>query len=968
MRRDDYVPQPEPVRPDQSSETIRRAVSEVVAKLDALSVPRSLAEVKPDKEDFDWLTRWAGSLAGGLVERWLRSPAEGVDLNGRGRLAGDEAIGLLLMLLASERARRFAAEGFVWSVVREAFEGRARSVLFDGMGQPTFEHKHAIERAARRLQLRNVFGQLGTQAWYVSVYLQFGFTRRGISRLPIWLSGNATSESIRILLGPAASDSFCDLWFALRALRLNNISMEQARKAVESGPWVLGDWIDELLRSARARPELGTAAEAVPVSTVEVADLPFLSESRLIWDPPSAPAIQFDVVNLAEKDLEADHYDVLINGEPAVRLLRQSNGTYLAADSIRCAVSGHEFIGVLVSAGGEPVDTQQIRVWEPADEVAAFDMATGRLIDPWREAMSTERTYALLASSDLCLKPVPQVIAPICAGQYRLYFLPKGWPEELQILLKDALFWEPYLGRGRRTPEPPPDWAVVELDILPHGFLPPGSRISFNVRSPSEGVGVDGLRLGQRPLSFELRDGSYITEEVELTPDLALDSPPVVASVRRSTTAVITRMPTHLDARAIGAAQFAEGRWRAMTRDEVLTTSEAAASLFRLFLGAVGEDRLPRLALMEGHTFICRAWSKPRAIPGLAGYGLPLSITEGPYNILGGPIVTLAGEVSDRGIVEYALADSAGSSLALQLRRPLEPSEEHCVVVWLCDGGLELVTGGDVELGDDASVWRLELGGKGRPAAVAVAYEGVRVGSYCFPDIVEPLSSPVDEPAAEQSASLLRWLQAPVCSESLIRGVRDLLKRHPANVLAAWLNVRGLPPELTPSEHSEAWFGVLRHLILWSSLPPPTATRLVEFLGDAARSRGIDSPGEVAIYTASLVKNVTPFLFGSVVQALADAYDSGALSVVRLIEGAFTGLYGTATSADVASVRRDLLCESAQTMGVDEGFIEQGIVRRVIDHMLGHRRLESLDWANLCVSMNAPVFRDYLALSVLAIK
>lgn len=958
----------EGVRPDQSSETIRRAVGEVVAKLDALPVPRSLAEVKPDEEDFDWLTRWAGSLTGDLVERWLRSSAEGVDLNGRGRLAGDEAIGLLLMLLASERARRFAAEGFVWSVVREAFEGRAGSILFDGMGQPTFEHKQAIERGARRLQLRNVFGELGTQNWYVSVYLQFGFTRRGISRLPIWLSGTATSESIRILLGPAASDSFCDLWFALRALRLNNISMEQARKTVESSPWVLGDWIDELLRSARARPELGTAAEAIPVSEVEVADLPFLSDPRFIWDPPSAPVIQLDVVNLAGRDLEADHYDVLINGEPGVRLLRQPDDTYIAAGSVRCAVSGHEFIGVLVSATGEPVDTQQIRVWEPADEVAAFDMATGRPIDPWRDAMSRDRAYALLASSDLSLEPVPQVHALICDGQYRLYYLPKGWPEELQIRLGGAHFWEPYLGRGRRTPEPLPDWADIDLDIVPHGFLPPGSRISFNLRCHSEGVGIDGLRLGQRPLSFEHRDGCYITEEVELTPDLALNSSPVTAIVRRSTTAVITRVPTHLDARAIGAAQFAEGKWRAMTRDEVLTTSEAAASLFRLFLSAAGEDSLPRLALMEGHTFICRAWSKPRAIPGLAGYGLPLSICEGPYNILEEPIVYVAGEVRDRGIIEYALAGTAGGALAIQLRRPVEPSLEHAIVVWLADGRIRLLAGPDVKLGSDASVWRLHLDDGVEPAAVGVAYEGTRIGSYCFPILLDTLGLADSESAAEQAAALLWWLRAPVCSGSLIRGVRDLLDQWPANVLVGWLTGSGLPDGLKTPEHSEAWFGVLRHLIRQNSLPPPTATRLVEFLGDAVRSRGIDSPSEVTIYTASLVKNVTPFLFRSVVQALADTYDSGALSVVPLIEGAFTGLHGTAASADVASVRRDLLCESAQTMGVDDGFIEQGIVRRVIDHILGHRRLEPLDWANLCVSMNAPVFRDYLALSVLAIK
>ena len=945
------------VSPDRSSETIRVAVSGLVGKLDALAAPRSLAELSPDEDDFDWLTRWAESLAGGLVERWLRSPAEGVDLNGRGRLSGDEAIGLLLMLLASERARRFAAEGFIWSAVRDAFQGRARSVLFDGMGQPTFDHKEAIERAARRLHLRNVFGELGTQNWYVSVYLQFGFTRKGIKRLPFWLSGHTTSEAIRILLGSAVSDSFSDLWFALRALRLNNISAEQAHRVIQASPWVLDDWTEGLLRSAKARPELGTAAEAIPISTVDVVDLPFLSEPTLVWDPPNTPAIRLDVVNLADKDLEADYHDVLINGELGVRLLRQPDGTYLATGTIQRALSHHEAI-----------DTQEIRVWDPADEVAAFDLASGRRLDPWRDAMSTERSYALLASSDLVLEPAPKVSASICDGQFRLHFLPKGWPDELRIYLGEAVFWEPYLGKGQRIPKPAPDWAEIEVDVLPHGFLSPGSRIALAVRSLNSGVSIDGLRLGQRPLEFERVDGSYVTEEFELTPDLALDSPPLIASVRRAANAIITRAPTDLDARAIGVAQFTDGRWRALSRHEIVTTSEAAASLFRLFLGGAGEHKLARFALMEGHTFICRAWSKPRAIPGLAGYGLPLSISEGPYNIIGGPIAHLASEVRDRGIVEYALAESSGGSLALQLRRPVEPSEEHAVVVWRSDGDLEIVTGRNIAPGDDSSVWRLRVPSGPAPAAVAIAYQGTRIGSYCFPALVETLGSTDDELAVERSASLLWWLRAPVCSASLIGGVRSLLRKRPANVLAGWLTGRGLPQELSSSEHSEAWFGALRHLVLWSPLPPQTAVRLVEFLVESASARGMYSPDGATIYVAALVKNVTPFMFESVVQALGDTGVSGSVPVRELLERALTSLLPSAPMGDVVSARRELLRESAQVMGVDEAFVEQGVVRRVADHILRRRRLEPLDWANLCVSMNAPVFRDYLALSILELK
>jgi len=57
-----------------------------------------------------------------------------------------------------------------------------------------------MEAAARKLHLRHVFGVEGTQNYYVSVYLQFGFTRNGLPRLPFWLAGQAQTEAIAYLL------------------------------------------------------------------------------------------------------------------------------------------------------------------------------------------------------------------------------------------------------------------------------------------------------------------------------------------------------------------------------------------------------------------------------------------------------------------------------------------------------------------------------------------------------------------------------------------------------------------------------------------------------------------------------------------------------------------------------------------------------------------------------------------------
>ena len=110
-------------------------------------------------------------------------------------------------------------------------------------GQPREAFKDAMEASARKLNLRHVYGQEGTQEYYLSVYLQFGFTRRGMARLANWLVGQPTTEAIQYLSGARGaavrSESFTQLWDTLRNYRTNNITEARARQTLAENPWVL---------------------------------------------------------------------------------------------------------------------------------------------------------------------------------------------------------------------------------------------------------------------------------------------------------------------------------------------------------------------------------------------------------------------------------------------------------------------------------------------------------------------------------------------------------------------------------------------------------------------------------------------------------------------------------------------------------------------------------------------------------
>src|SRR5207248_7872649 len=143
------------------------------------------------------------------------------------RFSSREVLGWLLLLLASEAARREGREDEgLWAAVRRGADGRPRFAeetdreLFV-RGRPTRPHREALEAAAQRLHLRHQFGAEGLGDAHASVLLQCGVTRRACrERLYLWLDGRESPETLeRLLRGPLASESFADLWAHLYHFR-----------------------------------------------------------------------------------------------------------------------------------------------------------------------------------------------------------------------------------------------------------------------------------------------------------------------------------------------------------------------------------------------------------------------------------------------------------------------------------------------------------------------------------------------------------------------------------------------------------------------------------------------------------------------------------------------------------------------------------------------------------------------------
>ena len=215
---------------DGGDRTIQEAVVALLERAQEqklLSNKWSFAELQLDNDDFQWLCDWTPHLSGIMARSWLvEEPWRNISIGHR-ECACATALGSLLLLFIAETARRTATEGILWTSFPQEYFSKSTLYLLYNNGQPTRALKDALEMAARWLKLRHVFGIEGLQNWFDTVYLQFGFTHRGFQRrLPEWLVGQGRTQAMQHLLdGSVCSETFTDLWDALRNFRRNNIKL-----------------------------------------------------------------------------------------------------------------------------------------------------------------------------------------------------------------------------------------------------------------------------------------------------------------------------------------------------------------------------------------------------------------------------------------------------------------------------------------------------------------------------------------------------------------------------------------------------------------------------------------------------------------------------------------------------------------------------------------------------------------------
>lgn len=975
----------------------------------ALPEPRSLCEIQPDENDYLWLCGWAGRLTPWHMQRWLsgfRSRAIALQ-SGAVVLSHSDAAGCLLLLLAAESARREASEGNIWPTVRRRFTESARRVLFDAQGQPRRDFKDAIEGAARKLGLRHIFGVEGAHNYYISVYLQFGFTRKGIERLPHWLAGSPASEPVSCLLGDTdgkrarlSSDSFVSLWNVLRNYRWNNVTEANARRALIRSPWALPEWSDALIEQAVKSREI---PEREPdAGFLDPPPPNFLAEAKLHWDLSAEPVFTTAVVNLADFDLTSDRYRAVIGSNRLTTLLRTDDGQYTTMpEQVALPSETADFTIALADDNGTVVASQLVQLWNPDEDVELFDLATGDRLDAFSTQRAPSKDYGLLVSPDLMVKPSGLRFHSVGSGVHgkRLYFLPAGGDQTVRITLSEAKggaseVWNSASGGGIRAKLPEPSWASrVYTSIVPPGPEWLGRYRSIRIVVPIDDIAVQDVRVGGMPLNFAPDgDRDYQTEEFDISTSISAARPHqirVKLVLRRGSER--TTVERDCLANSYGVMRATGDGWEVVDPAERLFANDALRSTYRLVMSETGVQ-VSDLALMEGSVFLDRAWSRPRGLRKLGGYGAPLEV-RAPYNPTDdGSSLVIASEVCDTGVLTGVLR-SVGGELCLRFRDILEPGSGHEIILWSIGALPRTFRAADVVIqqGDD---WRLR--GVDYPArhfCVAVSYDGDLIGAW-WPDRAARISVE-DAESALTIAAMLRWIHAPIMSSGWLNEVQAFAQQYPAQVLSAWFREEGLPNGLVNRvASSELWGAVVREVFVGWAPDQATAQAVIHALGEG------DSDEDRVSDSLYLLLREAPLLMGRVARAWLEPAGGAdqrqtARDGLRLVER-LRLLVADVPEESVSPFEvelwqngeldeepqskpltrsekqqaeqdkgRELLDNAASAMGVDSGYLDNGVIGKVLGP-LDYAQLDNMNRNNAETALNIQPFRELLGLRILA--
>jgi hypothetical protein len=763
---------------------------------------------------YEELLRWASecSIQAWMSDAHIRRPQ----------------LGLVLLWLESEVARRHGGEGTLWPILANQdivpWNAWVHGELFQGAGHATQKHRDLLRGAAHHYSLRHTFEEEEGMNWYRLIYLQFGFTHDdAVQRLAPWLSGQILPVSVQRLLeaGDSGAQAFQAVWRSLRMFRLGNLNKATLDGRLKSNPWVLPEWRNDLVKAAER-----SSAQVLEVADLETAELKFFTAPRLIVPEQGQPYFVTSLCNLDELALEAPGYELKVGDQVLARLFRQDDGSYSsdAPESIVLPTKPTMAIS-LVGDNSRIAEHDEAVLWDPMEEVAVYSQRTGAQIQPGVRLRAGTGVY-LIAAEDVSLKPSSEESINLGLG-YGLHRIAPGWSGQLEALLDGEVIWTSNSAPATESVGPAGVSArfTATLDLRAGGGVTSKApwALPILVRIPQ---GWNFKRLRWRRGDGQRVELSEIPSHLTLTETDAVR--PVVLRVRIS-----NGSRSQTDVLRVPVPFVAALKWNKERKPfhhipgRKLMLGEAQQFTWSFSLPAEnGEPRDPRTcSFAEGNLLHGRLKARPATLPDLSGYGAPLHVVSDPY-WPNSSIMEVAPCVLDGGVIGSVVWNPQEGGFHIKSTFT-EIGDDHQLSVWLSstdgDARIEHLPHAELLPRDDGWFWPVSQ--PGQLHAVALTFRGARLGSWFDFRWSNCLSEKLPGSIPETAAMLRAW-KAPFLQEEggNFERIVAWFEEHWLKILPIWITqAKVTGPDGVPWPMPRAtvgWMAVVSEFLL-ACLPSP---------------------------------------------------------------------------------------------------------------------------------------------------
>ncbi|MGH9437856.1 MAG: hypothetical protein ACRD22_08150 [Terriglobia bacterium] len=766
-------------------------------RFEGLAKPRSAVEARIADVELGNLMRWCQASKRWEPAYWCEDTRRLESANGA---SNQEMFGALFLIVAANCCREDASEISVWPALSKIFKDSGSYPVLFAAGQPTDACKKIIAAGSRRLGLRNLIDRYGKEEYFETIKLQFGFTHRGaVRRLGEWLNGCAPLP-VRILSGEISdyshlkSESFSELWRALRWFQKHPGSKDYTRTVIQDSAWIRAAWIDDLLEAAAEGRKTTTAVvTSASLSLVPAErDEERVCEPILRWERDSMPQLilRLNEERVSELSEACSAIEFQVDGKTTERWTKLESGGWrggceLLTPMIRAKPNLRP---KLLSIRGEDkiVEEIELREFGLGEPFIVYDLVNGALINE-ANRLDPNRDYALVCDADLSCPAASRTVR-IRDGQAQR--VDRGWGEDLKVFCDGAIYWEPRISEKRAAPMP----LAMRLPEM----------VDINSDSPVfiEGMPADAvsgrLRLGSANYRLEKEGEVWRTDRsAKMTLTLAVSEERVRVRMEGDNYCRSVTPKLNLSLRGIARrnpSEDGEMEWEVVNLDHPLERADG-----------IGQARVfsDEIDLFEGFCKIGRIGSRAIEMRDLHGWGAPLCP---------GGKEKLVESVEDHGAFRF-IPNFFGRQTGQRLvwRSPRSPRKADRIIVWYdLRREPQCLDTRDVRCENEGAVWVLPP--IGEPAAIAVAYDGMRLGSWLHTERVREALN------ADHSArvfAMLRWLKVPVLNKDWQKAMRVAVAKAPVEFIRGWLGREALPKSLVHRNAEDGIETVAREF-LWN--------------------------------------------------------------------------------------------------------------------------------------------------------